>query len=97
MKTRDFWSPTKAAADKTEPVGMVIAAAERIAAERLAARPGCGSPDGQLAHDEMVAIAAMMECGNSRYVYKGQVMPWWHHEMFGPARHAAMRVASGAA
>jgi hypothetical protein len=77
----------------SEPVGLVMAEAERLAAERLPLRPGCGSPDGQTAHDEAVAIAAMVACGHRRHEYHGVVMPWWRHEMFGPARRAAFLVA----
>lgn len=71
----------------SEPAGLVMAEAERLAAERLAMRPGCGT------HDEEIAIAAMISCGHSRSVYKGETLPWWHHEMFAPARAAAFRAA----
>ena len=77
----------------SEPVGLVMAESARLAAERLKMRPGCGSPDGQEAHDDEIAIDAMIACGHSRTVYKGEVLPWWHHEMFAPARAAAFRVA----
>jgi hypothetical protein len=77
----------------SEPVGLVMAESARLAAERLAMRPGCGSPDGRTAHDDEIAIDAMIACGHSRTVYKGETMPWWHHEMFAPARAAAFRVA----
>jgi hypothetical protein len=138
MKTRDFWAPTKAAAERirelgirperrdapnatmfcgcelpdefvvirngspaeatkiglsTEPVGVVMTTASRLAAERMAMRPGCGSPDGQTAHDDAVAVDAMISCGHRRTVYKGETLPWWHHEMFAPARAAAWRAA----
>ena len=77
----------------SEPAGLVMAEAARIAAERLAMRPECGSPDGRTAHDDKIAIDAMIACGHSRAVYKGETLPWWHHEMFAPARAAAFRVA----
>lgn len=77
----------------SEPVGIVMAKAAEIAAERLSMRPGCGSPDGMISHDEDVAIDALMFLGHSQPVYKGERLPWWHHEMFAPARAAAWRAA----
>ena len=138
MKTRDFWAPTKAAAERmkelginperrdapnahmfygcdlpeefitirigspaeaakiglaSEPVGLVMAKAAAIAADRISTRPVCGSPDGRIAHDDDVAIDALISCGHERRVYKGETLPWHHHEMFSPARAAALRVA----
>ena len=139
METRDFWRPTKAAAERmaalgihperreppytttycgentlpdefvvlypgtpacetviglaTEPVGAVMAKAAALAVERLPLRPSCGSPDGQTAHDEAVAIDAMVSCGHCRHEYHGGPLPWWHHEMFGHACDAAFMAA----
>lgn len=72
---------------------IVLRAAE-IAQERASMRPGCGSPDGREAHDDKIAIDALLEAGQSRPTYKGAALPWWQHPMFGEARAAAWRAAS---
>jgi len=73
----------------------VIGTAERLAAERLAVRPGCGSPDGRNAHDDGIAIEALLHVGESRVQYKGVSMPWHTHPLFAAARAAAFQVAIG--
>ncbi len=139
METRDFWRPTKAAAERmatlgirpeqreppytatycgettlpdefvvlypgtpvedaivglaSEPVAVVMAAAARLAAELLPIRPGIDNPDEQTAHDEAIAIAALVACGHRRPEHKGRPLAWWRHEMFGHACHAAMTAA----
>lgn len=74
-----------------EPAVQVIRIAERIAKERKRLRPGAGSPDGCIYHDEVAAVDALKEAGCTRPVYKGETMPWWHHEYFTAARAAAFR------
>jgi hypothetical protein len=66
----------------SEPVGLVMAKAAAIAAERLPLRPNCGSPDGQTAHDEAVAIAAMVACGHRRHECQryGQATAQFRHQ-----------------
>jgi hypothetical protein len=78
----------------SEPTAKAIMTAAEIAIARLSSRPGCGSPDGQTAHDDGVAISALEQCGFSRPVYKGERLPWWHHHAFSPARAAAFRAAT---
>lgn len=138
METRDFWRPTKAAAERmaalgihperreppyarmyygtdlpdefvvlypgtpacetvigiaTEPVAVVMAKAAALAVERLPLRPSCGSPDGQTAHDEAVAVDALVACGHHRPEHNGRPLPWWYHGMFGHAYYAAFMAA----
>lgn len=67
-----------------------------FAAERLSLRPGCGSPDGQLAHDDGISVEALVHCGETLPQYKGVEMPWHCHALFQRARAAAFRVAISA-
>lgn len=76
-----------------EPVARVVRGAERIARERKHLRPGIGSPDEQFAHDDGVVIEALREAGCERPSYKGEPLPWDHHEWFALARGAAFRAA----
>ena len=71
----------------------IIRRAAEIAKERASMRPGCGSPDGREAHDEQVAVDALLEAGQSRPAYKGATMPWCQHPMFESVRAAAWRAA----
>ncbi len=77
----------------TEPVAVVMAKAAALAVERLPLRPSCGSPDGQTAHDEAVAVDALVACGHHRPEHNGRPLPWWYHEMFGHAYYAAFMAA----
>ena len=73
----------------------IVRRAAEIAKERASMRPSCGSPDGREAHDEQVAIDALLEAGQSRPTYKGAAMPWAQHPMFEKARAAAWRAVIG--
>lgn len=74
----------------------VAKTAATFAAERLSLRPGCGSPDGQLAHDDGIAVEALVHCGETLPQYKGVAVPWYCHPLFHEARAAAFRVAIAA-
>ncbi len=78
-----------------ELAARAVRAAERIAQERKGQRPGAGSPEGQIAHDNGVAIEALRETGCTRPSYKGEALTWDHHEWFAVARGAAFRAARG--
>jgi|JI9StandDraft_2_1071091.scaffolds.fasta_scaffold726368_1 hypothetical protein len=73
----------------------IIRRAAEIAKDRALLRPWCGSPDGQDAHDEGVAISALVEAGETRPMYKGVAMPWCQHPMFDAARASAWRAVCG--
>ena len=76
-----------------EPAAQVMRRAERIARERKELRPGEDNPDGQLAHDEQVAVEALKEMSCTRPSYNGDTLPWDHHEWFAVARGTAFRAA----
>lgn len=80
-----------------EPVVEVMRLAERIARERKELRSMLGRPwaggagFGQINHYDKVAIEALKKAGCEQPSYKGETLPWWHHEWFAAVRGAAFR------
>jgi hypothetical protein len=94
MKLRStFGSPLNPAHPR---VIAVLVAAARAGRAKAWLRPGFGSPDGRIDHDDGVAVDALVACGERRTPWLDAPLPWHLHPLFRIARAAGKRAAERA-